>query len=73
MLILFKKVLIPFENQKDLAEIPDVIKKNIEIIPVKNVDEVLKHALTKELKKIEWVDIEKVPKKTNETVAGSTH
>mgnify|MGYP006099815491 FL=1 len=68
-----KKVLIPFENQKDLAEIPDVIKKNIEIIPVKNVDEVLKHALTKELKKIEWVDIEKVPKKTNETVAGSTH
>ena len=68
-----KKVLIPFENKKDLLEIPDVIKKNIEIIPVKNVDEVLKHALTKELKKVEWVDIEKVSKKTNESVAGSTH
>ena len=37
-----KKVLIPFENKKDLVEIPEVIKKNIEIICVKNVDEVLK-------------------------------
>jgi len=68
-----KKVLIPFENKKDLVEIPDVIKKNIEIIPVKNVDEVLKHALTKELKKVEWVDVEQVPKKTNQPIAGSTH
>ena len=68
-----KKVLIPFENKKDLLEIPEVIKKNIEIIPVKNVDEVLKYALTKELKKVEWADIEKVSKKTNDTVAGSTH
>ena len=45
-----KKVLIPFENQKDLIDIPEVIKKNVEIISVKNIDEVLKHALTKELK-----------------------
>ena len=42
-----KKVLIPFENKKDLVEIPEVIKKNIEIIPVKNVDEVLKQLLLK--------------------------
>jgi ATP-dependent Lon protease len=69
-----KKVLIPFENKKDLAEIPEVIKKNIEIIPVKNVDEVLKHALTKTLKRVEWVDVEQVPKKTNQPpLAGSTH
>jgi len=68
-----KKVLIPFENKKDLAEIPEVIKKNIEIIPVKNVDEVLSQALTKKLKRVEWVDIEKVSKKTNETTAGQTH
>jgi ATP-dependent Lon protease len=68
-----KKVLIPFENKKDLAEIPEVIKKNIEIIPVKNVDEVLSQALTKKLKRVEWVDIEKVSKKTDETTAGQTH
>jgi ATP-dependent Lon protease len=69
-----KKVLIPFENKKDLAEVPEVIKKNIEIIPVKNVDEVLKHALTKKLKRVEWVDVEQVSKKTNQPpVAGSTH
>jgi len=68
-----KKVLIPFENQKDLVEIPEVIKKNIEIVCVKNVDEVLKHALTKELKRIEWVEVEQVSKTSGQTSAGSTH
>jgi len=68
-----KKVLIPFENKKDLVEIPEVIKKNIEIIPVKNVDEVLKHALTKKLKRVEWVEVEKVSKKDDQSLAGSTH
>jgi len=68
-----KKVLIPFENKKDLVEIPEVIRKNIEIIPVKNVDEVLKHALTKELKRVDWVEVEQVSKKTNQPLAGSTH
>jgi len=67
-----KKVLIPFDNKKDLVEIPEVIKKNIEIIPVKNVDEVLKHALTKELKKVEWVEVEKVSKKQDQNLT-STH
>ena len=57
-----KKVLIPFENKKDLAEIPDVIKNSINIIPVKNVDEVLKVALKKPLKRIEWVDVDKISK-----------
>ena len=68
-----KKVLIPFENQKDLVEIPEVIKKNIEIICVKNVDEVLKHALTKELKRVEWVEIEKIPKTGTSSSTSSTH
>ena len=68
-----KKVLIPFENQKDLVEIPEIIKKNIEIICVKNVDEVLKHALTKELRRVEWVEVEKVPNKTNLETATSRH
>ena len=57
-----KKVLIPIENKKDLAEVPDSIKKNMEIIAVKNVDEVLKIALTKNLKRVEWVEVEQLPK-----------
>ena len=68
-----KKVLIPHENNKDLAEIPDVIKKSIEIIPVKNVDEVLKHALTKELKRVEWVEVEKISKNNDDTSVTSRH
>jgi ATP-dependent Lon protease len=68
-----KKVLIPFENQKDLIEIPEVIKKNMKIICVKNVDEVLKEALTKGLKRVEWVEVEQVSKKTGLSPASSTH
>ncbi|NMB07952.1 MAG: hypothetical protein GX981_06170, partial [Tissierellia bacterium] len=40
-----KKVLIPFENKKDLEEIPDKIKKSMEIVLVKNMAEVLQYAL----------------------------
>ena len=65
--------MIPFENKKDLVEIPEVIKKSVEIICVKNVDEVLKHALTKELKRVEWVEPEQVSKKTNLATTTSTH
>ena len=68
-----KKVLIPFENQKDLIDIPEVIKKNIEIISVKNIDEVLKHALTKELKRVEWVETDQTSKKSEQSSVGSTH
>lgn len=49
-----KKVLIPEENKKDLSEIPENVKKGLEIIPVSTVDEVLKHALIKKLKPIIW-------------------
>jgi ATP-dependent Lon protease len=41
------KVLIPKENVKDLAEIPDNVKKGLEIIPVSAISEVLHHALLK--------------------------
>ena len=68
-----KKVLIPFENQKDLIDIPEVIKKNVEIISVKNIDEVLKHALTKELKRVEWVETDQTSKKSEQSSVGSTH
>ena len=40
-----KKVLIPFENKKDLEEIPDKVKKSMDIVLVKTMDEVLEHAL----------------------------
>jgi len=47
-------VLIPKENEKDLAEIPDNVKRGLEIVPVDTVDDVLKLALTKPLVPIEW-------------------
>ncbi len=69
------KVLIPSENKKDLADIPKNILKDIEITPVSNVDEVLKIALTKELKPVEWIEVENLPKSKNGEKAstGSTH
>jgi len=51
-----KVVLIPKDNEKDLADIPDVVTKNLTIIPVSTVDEVLKHALVKPLVAIEWTE-----------------
>jgi ATP-dependent Lon protease len=59
-----KKVLIPIENKKDLVEIPKTIRESMEIIPVKNVDEVLKVALTKPLKRVEWVEVEQISEKS---------
>jgi ATP-dependent Lon protease len=47
-------VLIPKENEKDLAEIPDNVKSGLTIVPVSTVDELLKHALVKSLAPIEW-------------------
>ena len=49
-----KTVLIPQENEKDLADIPDNVKRKMEIVPVSNCDEVLKRALVNELTPIEW-------------------
>ncbi|MBS7525516.1 endopeptidase La [Fusibacter paucivorans] len=47
-----KKILFPYENAKDLEDIPDSVKEEIEFVPVKSMEEVLAHALVK-------------PKKTN--------
>ncbi|GAA6157856.1 endopeptidase La [Ruegeria sp. HU-ET01832] len=49
-----KTVLIPEENEKDLADIPDNVKEGLEIIPVSHVSEVLKQALVSEPEPIEW-------------------
>jgi len=53
-----KTVLIPDENEKDLAEIPKNVIEGLKIIPVKTVDEVLKIALTSSLTPIDWVEID---------------
>ena len=49
-----KKVLIPEENAKDLAEIPDSVKNGLEIVPVSRMEEVLKHALVSQPEPIVW-------------------
>jgi len=64
-----KTVLIPKENERDLPEIPDNVKKGLEIVPVSTVDEVLARALVKPLVAIEWVnDLDAVTAKPAEVV-----
>ena len=57
-----KHVLIPKDNEKDLVDIPKKVKEDIKITPVKIVDDVLKFALTKEFKRVEWVEVDKLSK-----------
>jgi ATP-dependent Lon protease len=54
-----KTVLIPKDNEKDLAEIPDNVKKGMTIIPVSTADEVLHHALSGPLVPLEWTEEQK--------------
>ncbi|MBL8700458.1 MAG: endopeptidase La [Alphaproteobacteria bacterium] len=51
-----KNVLIPKDNEKDLAEIPDNVKKGMRIVPVSNVDEVIAESLTRPPEPIEWIE-----------------
>jgi ATP-dependent Lon protease len=53
-----KTVLIPKENEKDLAEIPDNVKKALQIVPVSTVDEVLRRALVRQPEPVEWSEVE---------------
>ncbi len=50
------KVLIPKDNEKDLADIPNNVKEAMEIIPVSSADEVLAHALVRNVTPIEWTN-----------------
>ena len=63
-----KTVLIPRENEKDLADIPENVKRGMEIVTVDTVDEVLQHALVQGLTPIEWDedDVEPVPTGTED-------
>ena len=58
-----KTVLIPDENVKDLAEIPETVKTALEIIPVARMDEVLAHALVRQPEPIVWEEDEDTPPK----------
>jgi ATP-dependent Lon protease len=51
-----KTVLIPEDNAKDLAEIPDNVKSGLEIIPVSRMGEVIQHALVRQPEPIEWTE-----------------
>ena len=51
-------MLIPEENAKDLAEIPDNVKSGLEIVPVARMGEVLVHALVRQPEPIEWSEAE---------------
>ena len=59
--------------KKDLIEVPKTILNSIEVIPVKNIDEVLKVALTKPFKRVEWVDVDPISKKEKNKEELSTH
>ncbi|MDA8945037.1 endopeptidase La [Candidatus Pelagibacter ubique] len=64
-----KQVIIPKENEKDLVDMPKKIIDDIKITPVEHADEVLKIALTKELKRVEWVEIEKISQSNDKSQA----
>jgi len=55
-----KMVLIPKDNEKDLVDIPDNVKRGLEIVPVSTVDEVLDRALVRKLVPIEWTEVDPV-------------
>src|SRR5512140_3037855 len=56
-----KTVLIPSENEKDLADIPENVKSELEIIPVSTMDQVLAKALTRQPTAIEWSEADAPP------------
>jgi len=53
-----KTAIIPSENEKDLKEIPQNVKDGIKIIPVENVEEVLKIALVRLPDPVEWIEVD---------------
>jgi len=53
-----KTVLIPKDNEKDLTDIPDNVKRGLKIVPISTIDELLINALVTPPKAIEWTDVE---------------
>jgi ATP-dependent Lon protease len=61
-----KEVIIPKDNEKDLVDIPKKVKDDIKITPVTYADEAIRLGLTKELKLIEWTEVEDLSKSKKE-------
>jgi len=71
-----KTVLIPEENTRDLKEIPEIVTKGMEIVPVSRMDEVLNRALVRQPEPIEWTYVEAAPAAAaveEEAAAGLPH
>ena len=68
-----KEVLLPKENEKDLIDIPQKVRDDIKLTTVSNVDEVLKIALIKELKPVEWADVEPLTGGNKDQKPSATH
>ena len=70
-------MLIPQDNEKDLAEIPDNVKSGLTIVPVEKMDEVLKRALVRYPEAITWDEAAeeaaaRAARKVDETGEGMT-
>ncbi len=68
-----KTVLIPEENEKDLAEIPENVKEGLEIIPVSHVDQVLDRALTAKPSPIDWTEADDLASQPGPVPMGGTN
>jgi ATP-dependent Lon protease len=66
-----KTVFIPKENEKDLADIPESVKKGLEINPVSHVDEVIMRALARKPEAITWEEPVEAPPQKPESAAGA--
>ena len=67
-----KVVFIPKDNEKDLADIPDSVKKGLEINPVSHVDEVIMRALARRPEAITWEEpVETPPQKPEASATGA--
>jgi ATP-dependent protease La len=56
-----KTVLIPKDNERDIADLPQVVRDGLEIVPVASMDEVLARALVRQPEAIEWTEDDSVP------------
>jgi ATP-dependent Lon protease len=65
-------VFIPKDNEKDLAEIPDNVKKNLTLVPVAHVDDVIAQALVRKPVAIEWTEPAEVESPVAAAVAPAT-
>jgi len=67
-----KTVFIPKDNEKDLADIPDSVKKGLEINAVSHVDEVIMRALARKPEAITWEEPVEAPPQKAESTTGAT-